>query len=64
LTRLGAELDELAISRGDGALGALQGVARLALRRFVLLELLAELLDAPAQRLQLLVLGAGRRRRR
>jgi hypothetical protein len=54
--RFSGEPSERAIRIRDCALGVAQCVARLALRRFAAPDLLVQLVDAPAQRLQLVLL--------
>jgi hypothetical protein len=54
--RFGAEALERAIGVGDRALRVAQRVTRLALRRFAAPDLVVQLLDAPAQRLELVFL--------
>jgi len=61
---LGFQLPQLAVGLGDGALGVAQLVARLAAAGFLLAEVLAQGLDAIAQRRQVLLAPALRRRRR
>jgi hypothetical protein len=62
--RFRAEPYEAAVRVGDRALGVAQSVARLALRRFRAPQLLVQLLDAPAQGLELVLLRRGPRRPR
>jgi hypothetical protein len=62
--RFAGEPGERAVRVGDGALGVAQRVARLALRRFAAPDFLVQLVDAPAQRLELFFLrrSPGRKR--
>jgi len=63
---LGLERGERAIGIGDGALGLAQRIARLALAAFLALEVRLQLLDAPAQGIEVRLprrLGLGAERR-
>jgi hypothetical protein len=54
--RFGGEPRERAVRVGDRALGVAQRVARLALRRLAAPDFLVQLVDTPAQRLELVFL--------
>jgi len=61
---LGLQLPQLAVGLRDGAFGVAQLVARLAAAGFLLAEVLAQRLDAGAQRREVLLAPALRRQRR